>query len=93
MPTKTNRTERIPLRATPGEKTRMTERANDAGLTLSAWIRRAALEGVLPAARKVSPAPKPLPTDYEQRVKKMALRMPRKTAERLVRREMEEEAA
>lgn len=99
VPTKPNRTERILLRSTPGEKTRMAERAAEAGLSLSAWIRRAAMEGVLPAApprrvtyRSAATSTVTADPDYELRVRQTALRMPRKTAERLVRREMEAEA-
>jgi hypothetical protein len=73
----------------------MKERAAEAGLSLSAWVRRAAMEGVLPAVPKLRPKPAPedLGPDYELRVRQTALRMPRKTAELLVRREMEKEAA
>jgi hypothetical protein len=98
--TKTNRTELIPLRATPAEKALIQEKAGGAR-KVSAYLRKLALEdcgqprpaaptvaAATPDGRKFIPGP-----DHDRRVRDHARRMPQKTAERVVSREEAREAA
>lgn len=101
MAQKTNRTQIINLRATPAEKALIREQAGGPR-EIGAYLRRLARED----AGKPRPAVRPengyvAPEnqaridgpDHEQRVKVMALRMPRRTAENLVRKEEARERA
>lgn len=71
MSQRTNRTERIPLRATPAEKLMITERAASAGLGISEWLRQQGM-----AAPKPQPAEKPAVASGDSRLSAYVARTP-----------------
>lgn len=99
MAEKTNRTQIINLRTTPGEKALIQEKAGGARM-VSSYLRKLALaDAALPQpghpeadhaaqAHQAEPGP-----EHDRRVKAAARRMPRRTAERVVGREEAKERA
>jgi hypothetical protein len=96
-----NRTEFIKFRATPAEKARIEEVASSKGLKTGAWLRRAGMGSAEPPdgrelgnppPAEAAPVEEGLPSDYEERVLKLARTMPRRSAEVLVRRELARES-
>lgn len=87
---KTNRSLILPVRVSPAEKALLQERAGGPG-KVSAYLRELGLGGTAPVDRvDVPPTVESGPArgpDFEQRVKVVARRMPRRAAEKVVRSE------
>lgn len=96
------RAQHIQIRVSVEEKSLLQAAADQAGLKMSEYLRREAGIGKFgradlrrlskapadrPPAKKLEPAVRIEGPDFEQRVKVMALRMPRRAAENLVRSE------
>lgn len=98
MAEKTNRTQIINLRTTPGEKALIQEKAGGARM-VSSYLRKLALADAgqpagLPEADHAAQAHQAEPgPEHDRRVKAAARRMPRRTAERVVSREEAKERA
>jgi hypothetical protein len=102
-PQTVKRTKTRQLRLTPGEDTKIAEDAKAAGLEFSEFVRRQcgiANYGRSSLRRQSAPkptvvpaAPAPPSSDRQRRVNEAARRMPRRTAEQVVRKEEMRERA